>query len=85
MFLSYYLVLPNPKSFNVLNFWRLPEDYLCPLLIMRTLFGHFKEGLIGVGLFMIKLIWSHYEPVTKLSMVSLCVTTFILPLVAERE
>ena len=46
--------------------------------IFKLLEFQFKEGPIGIGFFMIKLIWSHYEPVTKLSVVLMCLTTVIL-------
>ena len=35
------------------------------------------EGCL-FGVFMFKLIWSHYEPVTKISVVLMCLTTLIL-------
>ena len=35
------------------------------------------EGCL-FGIFMFKLIWSHYEPVTKVSVVLICLTTLIL-------
>jgi len=35
------------------------------------------EGCL-FGVFMFKLIWSHYEPVTKVSVVLICLTTLIL-------
>ena len=56
----------------------MSKDYLFLVLVMRTLGGQFKEGLSGVGLFMIKLIWSHYGPMAKLSVVLMCLTTIIL-------
>ena len=46
--------------------------------IFKLLEFQFKEGPIGIGFFMINLIWSHYEPVTKLSVVLMCLTTLIL-------
>ena len=70
--------LPTPKIFELLVFWRPLKGYLFTLSAMRTLVGQIKEGQIGIGFFMIKLIWSHYEPVTKLSAVLMRLTTIIL-------
>ena len=45
--------------------------------IFKLLEFQFKEGPISIGFFMINLIWSQYEPVTKLSVVLMCLATLI--------